>query len=80
VSVIRGECQLTTPFGTWPQTRPWTRGFTAAPGETVDLDYTVTAPAGARPGSHWWALAKIMYFGRVHYSDCTEIRLTGLRS
>jgi alpha-mannosidase len=73
---IRGECQLATPFGTWAQTRPWIRGFAAAPGETVDLDYTVTAPAGARPGSHWWALAKLMYFGRVRYTDSAEIRVT----
>ncbi|HEY7430539.1 MAG TPA: glycoside hydrolase family 38 C-terminal domain-containing protein [Streptosporangiaceae bacterium] len=76
-SEVRGECQLVSPFGSWQETSPWTRGFAAAPGETVRLDYTVALPATARPGSHWWALAKLMYFGRVRYTDPAEIRVTG---
>jgi alpha-mannosidase len=76
-SVIRGECQLVSPYGSWPATRPADRAFTAGPGETVLLDYAVTLPAVTRPGSHWWALAKVMYFGRVHFSECAEIRVTG---
>ena len=77
-SVIRGESQLMSPWGTWREAQPWTRGFTASPGETVRLCYTVTLPAGARPGSHWWAVAKVMYFGRVRYTEAVEIRVTGL--
>jgi len=23
----------------------------------------------ARPGQQWWALAKVMYFGRLRYSE-----------
>jgi len=42
-----------------------------------DLDYAVTLPADARPGSHWWALAKVMYFGRVRYTDCAQIQVAG---
>jgi len=76
-SVIRGESQLVSPFGSWPETRPWTLDFTVAPGEMVDLDYAVTLPADARPGSHWWALAKVMYFGRVYYSECAQIQVAG---
>ena len=76
-SVIRGESQLMSPFGTWHQARPWTRDFTAGPGETVTVGYAVAAPAWARPGSHWWALAKVMYFGRVRYTQCAQIRVTG---
>jgi len=76
-SVIRGESQLISPWGTWREARPWTQGFTAGPGEIVRLGYTVALPAGARPGSHWWALAKVMYFGRVHYTEPVEIRITG---
>ncbi len=76
-SVIRGESQLMSPFGTWREARPWTQGFTAAPGETVRLGYTVALPAGARPGSEWWALAKVMYFGRVRYTESAQIRITG---
>jgi uncharacterized membrane protein len=76
-SEIRGESQLVSPFGTWHQARPWTRGFTAGPGETIALDCTVTVPAEARPGSEWWALAKMMYFGRARYTDSAQIRITG---
>jgi hypothetical protein len=76
-SVIRGESQLMSPFGTWHQVGPWTCGFTAGPGETITVDYAVAVPAWARPGSHWWALAKVMYFGRVRYTDCAQIRITG---
>jgi len=75
-SVIRGESQLISPWGTWREARPWTQGFTAGPGETVRLGYTVALPVGARPGSHWWALAKVMYFGRVHYTETVQIRIT----
>jgi alpha-mannosidase len=75
--VIRGESQLISPFGTWQQATPWTRGFTAGPGESITVAYTVTVPAGARPGSEWWALAKVMYFGRARYTECARIRVTG---
>jgi len=76
-SVIRGESQLMSPWGTWRAARPWTQGFIAGPGEDVRVGYTVALPAGARPGSHWWALAKVMYFGRVRYTEAVEIRVTG---
>ena len=68
-SEIRGEAQLLSPFGSWVGGRPWTRGFTAGPSDGVTLSFTVTAPATARPGQHWWALVKVMYFGRVRYSE-----------
>jgi hypothetical protein len=76
-SVIRGESQLVSPFGTWQQAGPWTRGFTAGAGETITVGYTVALPAETRPGSEWWALAKVMYFGRVRYTESAQIRVTG---
>jgi len=74
--VIRGECQLVSPFGTWEGLGPWTRGFAAAPGAATVLACPVVMPADARPGSSWWALAKVMYFGRVRYSECAEVAVT----
>jgi alpha-mannosidase len=74
---IRGECQLISPWGTWAALGPWTRGFVVAPGEAATLCYPVRLPAGARPGSHWWALAKVMYFGRIAYSECACIEVAG---
>jgi hypothetical protein len=72
---IRGECQLISPLGTWPALGPWTREFAASPGEAVTLCYPMRLPAGARPGAHWWALAKVVYFGRIAYSECARIEV-----
>ena len=74
---VRGECQLISPMGTWQLLGPWTRGFAAEPGELVTLCYSVRLPASARPGSHWWALAKVMYFGRIAYSETARIEVGG---
>jgi hypothetical protein len=72
-SLLRGECQLLSPFGSWDLVRPWVRGFTVGPGQAVDLGFPVTVPARARPGASWWALAKVMYFGRACYSEPTQV-------
>jgi hypothetical protein len=74
---VRGECQLISPLGTWQLLGPWTRGFAVEPGELVTLCYSVRLPASARPGSHWWALAKVMYFGRIVYSETAQIEVCG---
>jgi len=66
---IRGEAQLISPFGSWAAVRPWACGFSAEPGEEQTLSFPVQVPAAARPGQHWWALVKVMYFGRVRYSE-----------
>jgi hypothetical protein len=71
---VRGECQLVSPVGTWPVLGPWTQGFAAAAGEAITLCYPVHA-AAVRAGSQWWALAKVMYFGRVTYSEPASIEV-----
>ncbi|HUA28847.1 MAG TPA: glycoside hydrolase family 38 C-terminal domain-containing protein [Streptosporangiaceae bacterium] len=75
-SPVRGEAQLVSPFGSWVQTAQWTRGFTAGPQESVTLDFSVTVPAAARPRQQWWALVKVMYFGRVRYSEPIAVTIT----
>ncbi len=75
-SQIRGEAQLVSPFGSWAETRPWTQGFTAEPGRDISLGAAVTPPPTARPGQHWWALVKVMYFGRVRYSEPASVTVT----
>jgi alpha-mannosidase len=70
---IRGEAQLVSPFGSWAEARPWTRGFTAEPGADLTLGITVAAAPTARPGQHWWAVVKVMYFGRVRYSESASV-------
>ncbi len=76
-AAVRGECQLISPLGTWTALGPWTQGFAAGPGEVVTLCCPLRLPVSARPGSHWWALAKVMYFGRVVYSECARIEVGG---
>jgi hypothetical protein len=74
-SGLHGEAQLVSPFGTWPLLGPWTQGFAAAPGDSATLRFTVRAPATERPGSRWWALVKIMYFGRVRYTEAVPVSI-----
>jgi alpha-mannosidase len=78
-STITGEAQLTSPFGTWGPgsdvlTGPWACGFEAAPGETVRLPFDVRAAAVARPGA-WWAIVKVAYFGRLHYTRTVGVEV-----
>jgi len=72
-SELHGEAQLVSPFGTWQMFGPWTRGFGAAPQESVTLRFTVSVPVTERPGSQWWALVKVMYFGRVRYTEAVSV-------
>jgi hypothetical protein len=68
-SELRGEAQLIASYGSWSATSPWTMGFTAAPGDTSTMTFGVDVPVDARQGQRWWALVKVMYFGRLRYSD-----------
>jgi alpha-mannosidase len=72
-SQVRGEAQLVSPFGTWAMLSPRAQGFSAAPGEPAVLRFAVTVPATAQPGTTWWALVKVMYFGRVRYSPAIPV-------
>ncbi|MGN6793165.1 MAG: glycoside hydrolase family 38 C-terminal domain-containing protein, partial [Streptosporangiaceae bacterium] len=68
-SEIRGEAQLISPHGSWSAHQTWTTGFAADPGTEADLSFGIAIPHDARPGQRWWALVKIMYFGRLRYSE-----------
>ena len=71
-SELHGEAQLVSPFGTWEMIGPWTQGFSTAPGAGTDLRFTVRVPPTARHGQ-WWALVKLMYYGRVRYSQAIPV-------
>jgi alpha-mannosidase len=72
---IRGEAQLVSPYGSWHQTGPWTTGFSLAAGETATLRFTVSAAPNARRGEQWWAIVKVMYFGRIRYSEPVQVTI-----
>jgi len=75
-SALRGEAQLVSPFGSWSEIRPWSQGFRAEPGGSAAIAFRVAVPATARPGQHWWALVKVMYFGRLRYSEPVAVTIT----
>ena len=72
-SELRGEVQLVSPFGTWAATRPWTQAVTVEPGGQATVRFDVTVPATAPPGWQSWLLVKLMYFGRVRYSESVPL-------
>jgi len=72
-SELRGEAQLLSPFGTWDMLEPWTQAFTAAPGTSAVLRFEARAPTTARPGTRSWALVKVMYYGRVRYTEAIPV-------
>jgi alpha-mannosidase len=72
-SELHGEAQLLSPFGTWPLFRRWTQDFSVAPQATAVLRFGVSVPADTGPGSRWWALVKVMYYGRVRYTQAVPV-------
>ncbi|HEY1622695.1 MAG TPA: glycoside hydrolase family 38 C-terminal domain-containing protein [Streptosporangiaceae bacterium] len=72
-SELRGEAQLVSPFGTWEVLGPSTQAVVVAPSDSTRLRFQVSVPPTARPGSHWWALVKLMYYGRVWYTQSVPI-------
>jgi alpha-mannosidase len=73
-SEIRGEAQLISPHETWATITPWTQGFTVGAGETTVLTFTVAPPFGQSDGTYW-ALVKVMYFGRLHYTTTARVAI-----
>jgi alpha-mannosidase len=74
-SELRGEAQLISPLGSWDAVPRGSQAFTAGPGRSATIRFGVCIPRTARPGEHWWALVKLMYFGRLQYSDPVAIRV-----
>ena len=71
-SEIRGEAQILSPLETWTTIRPWTQGFTVEPGDKTTLEFAVAPPRDVAAGTYW-ALVKVMYFGRVQYSESVPV-------
>jgi hypothetical protein len=74
-SAIRGEAQLISPHGSWRRVGPWATGFALPAGAERVLRFDVSAPATARSGEQWWAIVKVMYFGRLLYSEPVEVTI-----
>jgi hypothetical protein len=72
-SQLRGEAQIVSPAGTWEALGPWTQGVQVDAGGRATLRFRVAVPATARPGTSWWAVVKVMYFGRVRYTEAVPV-------
>jgi alpha-mannosidase len=72
-SELHGEAQLVSPFGSWEMLGPWTQGFSVEPGASTVLRFGVHVPAAARSPMRSWALVKVMYYGRVRYTEAIPV-------
>ncbi|HTX28551.1 MAG TPA: glycoside hydrolase family 38 C-terminal domain-containing protein [Streptosporangiaceae bacterium] len=70
---VHGEAQLVSPFGTWDILGPRAQGFSVAPQASAVLRFDLSAPETVRPGARWWALVKVMYYGRVRYTEAIGV-------
>jgi alpha-mannosidase len=73
-SEIRGEAQILSPHETWTTITPWTQGFAVEPGGRTTVAFGVEPPRDVVAGTYW-ALLKVMYFGRVLYSESVPVTI-----
>ena len=73
-SEIRGEAQILSPHETWPAISPWTQGFVVGPGEEQIVTFAIEPPYDSGGGTYW-ALVKVMYFGRLLYTESIPVQL-----
>ena len=81
-SEIRGEAQVLSPHETWGFIEPWTQGFAVGGDEELEIDFRV-APPFDTDGGTYWALVKVMWFGRLAYTESIALHLAaapGLKS
>ena len=71
-SEVHGEAQLVSPFGTWEMLGPPAQGFSIEPGTSTVLRFAANVPVAARP-ARWWALVKVMYYGRARYTEAIPV-------
>jgi hypothetical protein len=71
---IRGEAQIISPYDTWGFIHPWTQGFAVEPGEQTVVEFSVAPPPGT-PAGAWWALIKVMHFGRLLYTESIPVEV-----
>jgi alpha-mannosidase len=72
-SELHGEAQVISPFGTWDALGPAAQGFSVMPQATAAVRFALGLPPTARSGAHWWALVKVMYYGRVRYTPAIAV-------
>nr|BFE85198.1 hypothetical protein GCM10020093_077990 [Planobispora longispora] len=64
-----------SPWGTWEAIAEPVRGFGLAAGASETAAFEVAVPRDADPGAYW-ALVKVMWFGRCQYAPTVELVVT----
>jgi alpha-mannosidase len=73
---VRGQAWWLSPWGSWQLCPEWTRGFAVPAGGETTLEFPHRAPLDSRPGT-WWGLVKLAWGGRVYYTECVPVEVTG---
>jgi hypothetical protein len=71
-SRIDGEAMPVSPWGTWGFIGPYAAPFSVEAGACGEVEFDVVVPVTAEPG-HWWALVKLMWFGRAQYTAAVPV-------
>jgi len=71
-SRIDGEAMPVSPWGTWDFIGPYATGFSLDAGAESEIEFEVAIPTTAEPG-HWWAMVKLMWFGRAQYTTAVPV-------
>jgi alpha-mannosidase len=71
---IIGEAQLCSPFETWEFLGPYTQTFVVAAGGSAQVAFGFRPPPHAE-GGHYWALAKVMWNGRLYYTEAIDLEV-----
>ncbi|HEX6681764.1 MAG TPA: glycoside hydrolase family 38 C-terminal domain-containing protein [Candidatus Limnocylindrales bacterium] len=69
---VHGEVHVVSPWGTWRMLSPHAQGFDVGAGETTCLRIDVSVPDAATAGT-WWAMAKVMWYGRIAYTEAVRL-------
>ncbi|GAA1997384.1 NEW3 domain-containing protein [Catenulispora subtropica] len=69
---IDGEAMPVSPWGTWDFIGPYAIGFSLDAGAEDEIEFEVAVPADTAPG-HWWAMVKLMWFGRSQYTAAVPV-------
>ncbi len=75
-SVVRGELQVASPWGTWDWVADAVRGVEVPPGGELVVPVVVAPPADTAPG-HSWLMPKVMWFGRAQYAAAVRLEVRG---
>jgi hypothetical protein len=77
-SPVHAVAHLVGPVDTWELTPQPVSGQRLDADGTARLEFPVVAAPDTRPGS-WWLLVKLMYAGRVAYTDSVRLTVDPLR-